>query len=134
MGNFDLDHAKFGTEALVTVPCLSLISHNWVFVTNNAILDIPGFVLRILRRDHERSEETHGKLDPMTYTKNEVCMYYCYNYHGLAEITGAPKSTISRILRQESQQREELVLQEVQAGTFKRTLEGKDPDVEEAKH
>ncbi|KII60913.1 hypothetical protein RF11_13885 [Thelohanellus kitauei] len=50
------------------------------------------------------------------------------SYRRLAEITGVPKSTISRVLRQESQLREELVLQEGQAGTFKRKREGKDPD------
>ncbi|XP_035212025.1 tigger transposable element-derived protein 6-like [Stegodyphus dumicola] len=54
------------------------------------------------------------------------------SYRRLAEITGVPKSTISRVLRQESQLREELVLQEGQAGTSKRKREGKDPDVEEA--
>ncbi|KII71782.1 Tigger transposable element-derived protein 6 [Thelohanellus kitauei] len=42
------------------------------------------------------------------------------SYYRLAEITGVPKSTISRVLRQESQLREELVLQEGQAGTFQR--------------
>ncbi|KII74924.1 Tigger transposable element-derived protein 6 [Thelohanellus kitauei] len=50
----------------------------------------------------------------------------------LAEITAVPKSTISRVVRQESQRREELVYQEEQAGTFKRKHKGKDPDVEEA--
>ena len=54
------------------------------------------------------------------------------SYRRLAEITGVPKSTILRVLRQESQLREELVLQEGQAGTSKRKREGKDPDVEEA--
>ena len=53
-------------------------------------------------------------------------------YRQLAEITGVPKSTISRLLQQESQLREEFVLQEGQAGTSKRKREGKDPDVEEA--
>ena len=53
-------------------------------------------------------------------------------YRRLAEITGVPKSTISRLLQQESQLREEFVLQEGQAGTSKRKREGKDPDVEEA--
>ncbi|KAH9509465.1 Tigger transposable element-derived protein 4 [Bulinus truncatus] len=52
------------------------------------------------------------------------------SYRRLAEITGVP-STISRVLRQESQLREEFVLQG-QAGTSKRKREGKDPDVEEA--
>ncbi|KII65672.1 hypothetical protein RF11_16081 [Thelohanellus kitauei] len=41
------------------------------------------------------------------------------SYRWLAEITGVPKSIISRVLRQETI-------------TSKRTLEGKDPDVEEA--
>ncbi|KII64710.1 hypothetical protein RF11_05500 [Thelohanellus kitauei] len=54
------------------------------------------------------------------------------SYHQLAEITGVPKSTMSRVLRQESQLGEELVLLEGQAGIFKSKREGKDPDVEEA--
>ena len=54
------------------------------------------------------------------------------SHRRLAEITGVPKSTISRLLRQENHLREELVLQEGQAGTSKRKSEGKDPDVEEA--
>ncbi|KII63211.1 hypothetical protein RF11_07892 [Thelohanellus kitauei] len=51
------------------------------------------------------------------------------SYPQLAEITGLPKCTISPVLRQESHLREELILKEGQAGTFKRKLEGKDPDV-----
>ncbi|KII67913.1 hypothetical protein RF11_09085 [Thelohanellus kitauei] len=54
------------------------------------------------------------------------------SYPRLAEITGVLKATVSRVLRQESQVCEELVLQKGQAGTFKRKREGKDPDVEEA--
>lgn len=50
----------------------------------------------------------------------------------LAEITGVPKSTISRLLQQENQLREELALLDGQTGTFKRKREGKNPDVEEA--
>ncbi|KII70176.1 hypothetical protein RF11_01629 [Thelohanellus kitauei] len=53
------------------------------------------------------------------------------SYRRLAEITGVPKSTIFRVLRQESQLREELVYQEGQAGTSKRKREGKDLDVAE---
>ncbi|KII73547.1 Tigger transposable element-derived protein 4 [Thelohanellus kitauei] len=54
------------------------------------------------------------------------------SYRRLAEITGVPKSTIARVLLQESQLRQESVLPEGQAETFKRKREGKDPDVEEA--
>ncbi|KFM73405.1 Tigger transposable element-derived protein 4, partial [Stegodyphus mimosarum] len=54
------------------------------------------------------------------------------SHRRLAEITGVPKSTIPRVLRQESQLREELVLQEGQTGTSRRKREEKDPDVEEA--
>ncbi|KII65404.1 hypothetical protein RF11_05232 [Thelohanellus kitauei] len=54
------------------------------------------------------------------------------SYRRLAEITGVPKSTILRVLRQESQLHEELIYQEEQAGSFKRKREGKDLDVEEA--
>lgn len=50
----------------------------------------------------------------------------------LAEITGVPKSTISRLLKQENELREELALQDGQTGISKRKREGKDPDVEEA--
>ena len=50
----------------------------------------------------------------------------------LAELTGVPKSTISRLIQQENQLRDEWALREGQAGTSKRKREGKDPDVEEA--
>ena len=50
----------------------------------------------------------------------------------LAEITNVPKSTISRLLKEEKQLRDEWMLNEERPGTSKRKREGKDPDVEEA--
>lgn len=50
----------------------------------------------------------------------------------LAEIINVPKSTISRLLKDEKQLHDEWMLHEEKPGTSKRKREGKDPDVEEA--
>ena len=54
------------------------------------------------------------------------------SHRRLAELTGVPKSTISRLIQQENQRRYEWALREGQAETPKRKCGGKDPDVEEA--
>ncbi|KAK9736144.1 Tc5 transposase DNA-binding domain [Popillia japonica] len=50
----------------------------------------------------------------------------------LAELTGIQKSTISHLIQQENQLRNEWTLQQGKAKTSKRKRDGEDPDVEEA--
>ncbi|XP_071056808.1 tigger transposable element-derived protein 6-like [Onthophagus taurus] len=54
------------------------------------------------------------------------------SYRKIADITGVPRSTISRLLQQENQLREEWSVWEGRNGISKRKRDGKDPEVEEA--
>jgi len=54
------------------------------------------------------------------------------SFRDLAEIINVPKTTISRLLKNEKQLRDEWMSHKEKPGTSKRKREGKDPDVEEA--
>ncbi|KII61330.1 hypothetical protein RF11_12744 [Thelohanellus kitauei] len=87
----------------------------------------------VLEQDHFINSQK--KAGTRASTCDQVVAGVYVNIH-LAEIrrinNWCTKSTISRVLRQESQLREESVLKEGQAGTFKIQRDWKDLDVEEA--